>query len=126
VTDLSTLRIDQPGQVVSAIKALISGQATDWFNKNSSAVEGDLQTLAQAAAKTTAALVEGRIDAATAKIAYANQRAVLVQTPAFVEYMAATLAQSLLDGVFNILGAAINNRLGFTLIPPAGGTPAPG
>jgi hypothetical protein len=120
MTDLSTLRIDQPGQVLSAIGQLLSGQATNWWQVNSSSVQGDLQTLAQGAALTTSALVQGRITADTARIAFASQKRVLEETPMFVEFMAAAGAQQALDGVFNILGTAIKNVVGFNpfFIPP--------
>ena len=110
--DLSTLRIDQPQQVISAIVKLLSGGAVNWWKTNSAAVENDLQTLAEGAKQTTEALAEGRITAEQAQGYYESQLRVLKNTPRFVEFMAAAGAQSLFDGVVNILGTAIKNVVG--------------
>ena len=121
MTDLSTLRIDQPQQVISAIVQLLSGGAVNWWNTNSVAVEGDITTLAQSAKQTALALAAGTITLETATVAFNNQRTVLQNMPTFIEFMAAAEAQSLLDGVFNILGNAIKNVVGINPFAVAGG-----
>jgi hypothetical protein len=128
MTDFPNLEIDDVGDLVSALEDELSGVAVDWWSQNKGVVAGNLKSLATAAIKTQAALVEGRIDQETAERALAEQKAAFQDVLNFTELMSLVLAQKLLDATFRLIGWVIYNKTGVNLAPnlvqPAGGTPA--
>jgi hypothetical protein len=125
MVDFSSLRLTDVDGMFNAIKDQVAGTATDWFNKNSTAVTGYLKQLAQAAVETQSALIQKRIPPEQAQMIMANQKAALEQTADFAQYMTLVLAQQLMDGIFSIIGWSIFNTTGVNLFPelvkPQGG-----
>lgn len=117
MTDFPNLAIDDVGDLVSALEHELGGVSARWWNKNKGVVAGNLESLATAAIKTQAALVEGRIDQETAELALAEQKASLQDALAFTELMTLVLAQQLLDATFRLIGWVIYNRTGVNLAP---------
>lgn len=122
--DFSQINITSADQLFGLLKTQVTTTASQWWNTNSGAVQGYLTALAQAAVETQASLVAGRIPQEQATMILANQKAALEQTIQFTEYMTLALAQSLMDGIFSIIGWGIFNRTGINLFPdlvkPAG------
>jgi hypothetical protein len=117
MTDFPNLVIDDVGDLVSALEDELSGVATEWWSQNRGAVAGNLKSLAKAAIKTQAALVEGRIDQETAEMALAAQKAALQDVLNFTELMSLVLAQKLLNATFRLIGWVIYNKTGINLAP---------
>ncbi|MFZ0268479.1 hypothetical protein [Caulobacter sp.] len=126
MTDFPNLVIDDVGDLVSALEDELGGVSTRWWNKNKGVVAGNLKSLATAAIKTQAALIEGRIDQETAELALAEQKASLQDVLNFTELMTLVLAQQLLDATFRLIGWVIYNKTGVNLAPdlvqPTAGT----
>lgn len=117
MTDFPNLAIDDVGDLVSALEHELGGVSARWWKKNKGVVAGNLESLATAAIKTQAALLEGRIDQETAELALAEQKASLQDALAFTELMTLVLAQQLLDATFRLIGWVIYNRTGVNLAP---------
>lgn len=117
MTDFPNLVIDDVGDLVSALKDELSGVGVEWWAQNKGVVAGNLKSLAKAALKTQAALVEGRIDQETAELALAEQKAAFRDVLNFTELMTLVLAQRLLDATFRLIGWVIYNKTGVNLAP---------
>jgi hypothetical protein len=118
MTDLSTFN---PTSFDDLFKAFVDegSAAIGTSIKDIKAVPGHLKTLAEATLKTAAALAEGRISAETAKEIMVDRKETFKQALEFEAFMALVVAQKLTDAVFKVIGAAIKNRTGISLIPGA-------
>lgn len=117
MVDFSSLKLTDVDGMFNAIKGVVTGTASDWFNKNSTAVTGYLQQLAQAAVETQSALLQKRIPPEQAQMIMANQKAALEQTADFAQFMTLVLAQQLMDGIFSVIGWSVFNTTGVNLFP---------
>ena len=117
MVDFANLNIDSVAALVSVLEDELGGVSTRWWNKNKSAVAGNLETLAQAAIQTQAALVEKRIDQETAERFMDEQKAALKDVLDFTELMTLVLGQQLLDAAFKVIGWVILNKTGINLAP---------
>jgi hypothetical protein len=116
-TDLSTFKPADAQALFQEISSQVSGDATAWWNTNSSLVAGYIKSLSEAAIQTQLALAEGRIDQATATQILGMQKTAFNQTLNFSQYMTLALAQQIENTVFKVVGWAIYNRTGFNLFP---------
>lgn len=116
-TDLSTFNPTDAQALVQEITSQISGDATAWWNTNSSLVTGYVRSLSEAAIQTQLALAEGRIDQTTADQILGMQKTAFTQTLQFTQYMTLALAQQIENTVFTVIGWAIYNKTGFNLFP---------
>lgn len=116
-TDLSTFNPVNAQALFQELTTQISGDATAWWNTNSTLVGGYVKSLAEAAIQTQLALAEGRIDQATATQILDMQKNAFTQTIQFGQYMTLALAQQIENTVFKVIGWAIYNRTGFNLFP---------
>ena len=116
-TDLSTFNPANVQALVQEITSQISGDATAWWNANSTLVTGYVKSLSEAAIQTQLALAEGRIDQPTANQILDMQKNAFTQTLQFTQYMTLALAQQIENTVFTVIGWAIYNKTGFNLFP---------
>lgn len=113
--DLSTFKPSSVKDLVDAITGQISQMGEDWWKKNSSAVEGYVKSLAQAAKDTATSLAEGTIPKEEAEAILKMQKEAFETSIKFGEYMTLALAQNVVDEAMKIVGAAIKNITGIDL-----------
>ncbi len=82
-----------------------------------SEIEGYLRSLAEAAIQTRNSLKAGRISKDQADTRMLMQEMALKGTVKYSEYIAAALAQKIIDKSFEIVGYAIKNKTGINLFP---------
>lgn len=116
-TDLSAFNPADPQALFQEIASQVQGNATAWWNTNSTLVAGYIKSLSEAAIQTQLALAEGRINQATATQVLDLQKNAFNQTLQFTQYMTLALAQQIENTVFTVIGWAIYNRTGFNLFP---------
>ncbi len=115
--DLSTFNPSSAGELASAIGGEISGLGARWWQENSTDVEGYVRSLSEASMQTAAALADGRLKEAQAKMIFDMQKVAYQNTLNFGKFMTMALAQKVMDRTFEIIGAAIVNRTGLNLFP---------
>ena len=115
--DLSKFNPADAQALFQEIASEVSGDASAWWNTNSTLVAGYIKSLSEAAIQTQLALAEGRIDQATATQILDMQKTAFTQTLQFAQYMTLALAQQIENTVFTVIGWAIYNKTGFNLFP---------
>ena len=113
--DLSTFKPGSVDDLVKAITGEISTLGEKWWTANSSAVEGYVRSLAQAAKDTAESLAKGEMPQEEAKQILQMQKSAFETSVKFGEYMTMALAQNVVDKAMQIVGAAIKNLTGIDL-----------
>ncbi len=115
--DLPSFNPASPADLSAAISGQISGISKKWWTSNAALIQGYLNSLAEAALQTQAAMAAGQITAVQASQIMTMQELALKSTLSFTKFMTLALAQKVFDATFQLVGWAIFNRTGVNLFP---------